>query len=197
MPAPTITELPDPPLRSQSPPTFSGIAEAFVLALVLFVTELNAFIAYLNSLGLDPGDSLLAENNLSDVGDAAIARANIGANIRCASFQIVGSAPTASELLMAWTPPAGESVTFADDFDGSAYKKVSTGSNPATTYAMDVKLNGSSVGSIAISAAGAVTFSTSGTTVTVVGGTDVLEVFGSASIDAGALGYTFTLAGTF
>ncbi|EPR09865.1 hypothetical protein M527_06985 [Sphingobium indicum IP26] len=54
MPAPTITELPDPPLRSQSPTTFSGTAETFVESLPQMVTEINAFGDYINSLGLTP-----------------------------------------------------------------------------------------------------------------------------------------------
>lgn len=57
MPAPTITELPDPPLRSQSPTTFSGTAETFVEALPALVDEINAFGDYIDSLGLDPADN--------------------------------------------------------------------------------------------------------------------------------------------
>lgn len=57
MPAPTITELPDPPLRSQSPTTFSGTAETFVEALPTMVDEINAFGDYINSLGLDPAEN--------------------------------------------------------------------------------------------------------------------------------------------
>ena len=52
MPAPTITELPPPPLRSESPTTFSGTAETFVEALPEMVDEINAFINYLNGLAL-------------------------------------------------------------------------------------------------------------------------------------------------
>ncbi|UZW55564.1 DUF2793 domain-containing protein [Sphingobium sp. JS3065] len=122
----------------------------------------------------------------------------VASNVRAVSFQVVGSAPTLSELLLAWTPAAGETVLFADDFAGATYKKTSAGSsNPASTYTMDVKKNGASVGSIAISTSGTITFATSGTTVSIIGGTDILEVFGSATPDSGAVGYTFTLKGTF
>lgn len=54
MPAPTITPLPPAPLRSQSPSTFTATAEAFVDALEDLPAEVNAFGAYLETLGLDP-----------------------------------------------------------------------------------------------------------------------------------------------
>lgn len=56
MPAPTITPLPDAPLRSEAPATFVSKAEAFVDALEGLPAEINAFGAYLESLGLDPAD---------------------------------------------------------------------------------------------------------------------------------------------
>ncbi|WP_054944959.1 hypothetical protein, partial [Novosphingobium sp. KN65.2] len=49
MPAPDITPLPDPPLRSETPATFTAKAEAWVAALVDFVTEINAFGDYWDS----------------------------------------------------------------------------------------------------------------------------------------------------
>lgn len=54
MPAPTITPLPDAPLRSQAPALFTAKAEAFVDALEDLPGEINAFAAYLETLGLDP-----------------------------------------------------------------------------------------------------------------------------------------------
>lgn len=50
MPAPTITPLPTPPSRSQSPDTFSTDADAFLGALPDFATEANAQAAYLDAL---------------------------------------------------------------------------------------------------------------------------------------------------
>jgi hypothetical protein len=50
MPAPTITELPPAPLRSEDPATFNSRAEAFVDALPDFVTEANALASYLDAL---------------------------------------------------------------------------------------------------------------------------------------------------
>ena len=118
-----------------------------------------------------------------------------GGSTRQVAFQIVSNAPTTSELLFAWSPASGETVTFRDEFSGSTYKKASTGTNPSSTYTMTVKKNGSNVGTIVISTSGVVTFTTTGTTIPVIGGTDVIEVFAPATPDAGAVGYTFTLLG--
>lgn len=118
-----------------------------------------------------------------------------GSTTRQVAFQIVGTAPTANELLFSWTPTTGETVTFRDDFSGSSYKKSSSGSNPASSFVMDVKKNGTSVGSITISTAGVVTYNTTGTTVPIIGGTDVIEVYAPATPVANAVGYTFTLLG--
>lgn len=48
MPAPTITPLPDEPLRSDAPATFVSKAEAWVAAFPGLTDEINAFGAYLN-----------------------------------------------------------------------------------------------------------------------------------------------------
>lgn len=125
--------------------------------------------------------------------DASAARTALGVARRSVAFQIVGTAPTASELLFSFTPPTGETWTLAGNFTGMTYKKASTGTNPAGVYDMDVKKNGASVGTLSISTGGVVTATTtSGAAVSLVGGTDVFEVFGNATPDAGALGYTFT-----
>jgi len=136
------------------------------------------------------GRSLLTLANAAALANAA------GANRKAVAFQIVGTAPTASELLFAFTPPAGETWTFADDFAGFAFAKASTGANPAAPYAMDVKRDGVTVGTFEISAAGVVTGSTAGGGFSLAGGTNWIEVFGNATPDAGAVGYTVTLAAT-
>ena len=64
MPAPTITPLPDAPLRSEAPTTFTTKAETFVDALADLPTEINAFGTYLDSLGLDPADIPSAATDL-------------------------------------------------------------------------------------------------------------------------------------
>lgn len=52
MPAPTITPLPEAPLRSDAPATFNSKAEAFVDALEGLPAEINAWSSYLDGLGL-------------------------------------------------------------------------------------------------------------------------------------------------
>lgn len=71
MPAPTITPLPDAPLRSEAPATFVSKAEAWVEAIDGFTGEVNAFGDYLDGLGLDPAD-LPTEASASEIwtGDA-------------------------------------------------------------------------------------------------------------------------------
>lgn len=60
MPAPDVTTLPSPPLRTDEPAVFNSKAEAFVAALVAFVPELNALADYLESLESGTLSALLA-----------------------------------------------------------------------------------------------------------------------------------------
>lgn len=144
------------------------------------------------------GGGLLASNNLSDVANAGTSRANLGLNKRLFGFSILASAPTASEVLFAWTPPSGETVTIPGNLSSATYMKTSSGSNPASTYTMTIMKNGSSVGTIAISTSGVVTYATtSGASISLVGGTDVLEIVAPSSTDSGAVGYTFNMQGTY
>jgi hypothetical protein len=69
MPAPTVTTLPDPPLRSEDSATFSAKAEAFVAALVDFVPEVNDLATYLQSLESGTLSALLAA--ISTAGSSA------------------------------------------------------------------------------------------------------------------------------
>jgi len=141
-------------------------------------------------------DTTLAANSDSRVATQKAVKAYVDAiAFRTPSFQIVGTTPSANEVLLAWTPASGETVTFADDFSGSTAKAATTSTNPASTYSMPVLKNGSTVGSISISSGGSVTFATTGTTVEIIGGTDVLEVLGNATPDT-AVGFTFTLKGS-
>lgn len=104
------------------------------------------------------------------------------------------SAPTASEVLLIWTPPSGRTIVFPDEWAGAAGINVT---HPTGSYAMIVKLNGSSVGTITISTGGAFTFVTTGTTVTVVGGTDYLTIEAPVTPDATCANVTVTLEGAY
>lgn len=57
MPAPTITEAPPPPLRSQSPSTFTTLAENFVDWMADLPDEINAFGDYLETFTPEGGAS--------------------------------------------------------------------------------------------------------------------------------------------
>lgn len=219
MPAPDITALPPAPLRSQSPSNFTTTAEAFVAALPGLVSEINAFGAWAEAFEAGGGATVTISETAPvdpaagdmwwdseagrlkvyyDDGTSAqwVDASPLGAWApkRGFSFQIVGSAPAADELLAIWTPPSGETVTFADDFVGCVGKKISGGTDPAAAYSLVVKKNGTNVGTITISDAGVVSFATSGTTVVLIGGTDTLEIYGAATPDA-ATGFAFTMAG--
>lgn len=111
---------------------------------------------------------------------------------RVLSPAIVGSALTASEVLLAMVPPSGETWTFAANLSGAVGKKLSGGTNPAASYVLDVKKNGSNVGTITISTSGVVSFATSGGSSFTISGTDDLQIVGPVTPDT-AVGYAFAI----
>lgn len=104
------------------------------------------------------------------------------------------TSPTASEELLIWTAPAGETVTFADEFAGAA--GISIDPPAASPFVLIVKKDGVEVGTISIATSGAITFATSGGTVSIIGGTNYLTVEGPVTIDATCSRSSFTLIGT-
>ncbi|NML88764.1 hypothetical protein HHL26_06745 [Sphingobium sp. TB-6] len=168
MPASPITPLPPPPLRSQSPTTFSGTAEAFVEAWPTLVTEINAFIVYLNSLGFDP----------------------ISVQYRIGFF--FTTAPTSSEVLALHI--ATEDFEIPANF-GAPASRGAVEVHPAATFALDVQKNGSSIGTITISTGGVFTFVTVGGTAKSVAEGDVIKVVGPASADAAITNVAITIVG--
>ena len=120
-----------------------------------------------------------------------------GSTTRLMSASILGTALAANERLASFAPPFGETWTFPATLDDSVGKKLSTGTNPAATYTIDVQKNGTSVGSIMIDTAGAVTFTTVGVVAfSLIGGTDSVSLVGPATVDT-VVDYTFTLYATF
>lgn len=109
MPAPTITPLPTPPSRSQSPETFSTDADAFLGALPDFATEANAQATYLDGI-------------------ASAADADAAAAVAAAAIA-VSAANYKGEYNPATTYQIGDSVSYT----GRRYaaKTVNTGVTPA------------------------------------------------------------------
>lgn len=99
------------------------------------------------------------------------------------------STPTASEILVLYT--AVEAITIADDFAGS---QGDVGTNPTTSFVLDVQKNGTSIGSVTISTAGAFTFATTGGAVSLAAG-DQLKVVAPAVADATAADVSITFKG--
>lgn len=184
-----------------------GSISSDVTALSVRVSALEAFDDTLGTMAVQDADAVaitggaitgITDLAVADGGtgasDAAGARTSLGLSKRGFSFAILGTAPTADEPLAAWTPPSGETVTFADDFAGCVGKQIGGGTSPASPYALAVEKNGSAVGTITLATDGTVTFATTGTTVSLTGGTDTLAIYGASTPDA-AVGYAFTMAG--
>jgi len=86
-------------------------------------------------------------------------------------------APTSSQILL--DQMFVESTVFADDLAGS---RASVGTNPASTFLIDVRKNGSSVGSISISTGGVATFTTTGGSLSFAAG-DLLSLIAPGTTD--------------
>ena len=97
--------------------------------------------------------------------------------------------PTASEVLLLHTFPLA--VTFPDEWSGSVGD---IGTNPTSSFVLDVQKNGASVGTVTISTGGAFTFATTGTTVAFAIG-DQLKIVGPGSADATAANVSITFLG--
>lgn len=110
MPAPIITPLPEAPLRSQAPATFTAKAEAFVDALEGLPGEINAFGAYLETLGLDP-DSV-PELARDAIGAALVAGAGISI--------VVSDGGDTITITASGYAPGGTDVAVADGGTGAS-----------------------------------------------------------------------------
>jgi hypothetical protein len=106
-------------------------------------------------------------------------------------FLYAGGPRGASELLFKWI--ATRDLTLPADFSGAVGH---IGTNPTSTFDMDVTLDGSSIGTISVSTAGDFTFTTtSGTAKSVTAGQRLEGVApGSADDTAADIALTFTAA---
>jgi hypothetical protein len=98
--------------------------------------------------------------------------------------------PSASEVLLLHV--FAEAVTFGDDWVGAAGI---IGTNPAASFTLDVRKNGTSIGSISVTTGGAITYSTTDTTVSFAAG-DLLSIVGPSTADAAIANCAFTLKAT-
>jgi hypothetical protein len=99
--------------------------------------------------------------------------------------------PGSSQLMFKFV--AARAFTFAANFAGS-YGAI--GTNPASSFVMDVSLEGATIGTITVSTGGAYTFATTGGTSKAVVAGDVLEIEGPSSADGSAADIAATLVGT-
>jgi hypothetical protein len=74
--------------------------------------------------------------------------------------------------------------------------RVSVGTNPAATFALDVQKNGASIGTISIANTGVVTLTTVGGTAKAIVAGDVVTIIAPAGVDASIARLRFTLRGT-
>lgn len=98
--------------------------------------------------------------------------------------------PTASYVIARYT--FAEDIDFADDFSGA---QGNIGTNPTSSFVIDVAVNGSPVGTITISTGGVFTFATTGGALSCLIGDEILFT-APATPDATAAGSSFTLKGT-
>lgn len=102
MPAPELSDLPDAPLRSETPATFTAKAEAWVAALTdTFTPEMQAFIDYLNTLGLDPEDVPTDATDLNMATGRILGRTTAGTG---ATEELTASQVRNLLLLEEWAP---------------------------------------------------------------------------------------------
>lgn len=164
----------------------------------LYVRDENITIEYngsswITSSGLQPA------NNLSDLANAAAARANLGVSDYRIGFFFT-TAPAGSEVLAMHV--ATTAFTFPANF-ASPTSKGAVGTNPAASFVLDVQrqVGGSggfsSIGTITISTGGVFTFATtSGTSKSIAVG-DVIKIVGPATPDGSVANVAITLVGTF
>lgn len=97
-------------------------------------------------------------------------------NLYPMSFFFTGS-PTSSQVLYLHT--VTDACTIADDFAGSVGD---VGTNPSSSFVMDVAVNGTNVGTITIATTGIFTFNTTAGAISLVAG-DRISVTAPASVD--------------
>ncbi len=104
------------------------------------------------------------------------------------------STPTSSEVLCLHVAPVA--FTFPANF-ATPSAQGNVGTNPTSSFAIDVKNNGTTIGTITISTGGAFTFATAGGTTKSVAAGDILKFIAPSSADATIANVAITLQGAY
>lgn len=153
---------------------------------------------------------LLAANNLSDVDNVATARSNLGLDIgsdvqawsaeldklAAQGFEYIfgfffTTTPTSSEVLLHHV--AGAAFNFAGNLSGDLQSYV--GTNPTSSFDLDVQKNGATIATITVDTGGAVSATTPSGAAQAVAKGDRITVVGPATADATAANMAFTFTG--
>jgi hypothetical protein len=138
---------------------------------------------------LGVGGDLLSTNNLSDLASIAAARTNL-ALLRIIPFFFT-TVPTASEVMAIYT--AVDDFTIPANLSGT---RVSVGTNPAATFALDVQKNGSTIATISISTGGVATLTTVGGTAKSIVAGDVIKIVAPVTPDTTIANVGINIKGT-
>lgn len=144
----------------------------------------------LTSSGYAPGgtDVAVADGG-TGASTAAGARTNLGLLRTIAAF--FTTTPTATEVLGIYI--AVDDFTLAANLSGS---QVSVGTNPTSTFAIDVQKNGSTIATISISSGGVITLTTVGGTSKAIVAGDIIKFVAPGTPDATAANIAWNLKGT-
>lgn len=126
---PSVTELPNPPLKSD-PSNFAARADAFLSALELFSSELNATIAGMNGVtsGLDQTEPIAAYNASTTYGFPDVCAGSDGYTYRCIGTSVTAVDPTTDDGTT-WVRLALPPATVAEVLAGTAATKAVTPAN--------------------------------------------------------------------
>jgi len=121
MPAPTITAIPTPPVRSDAPADFATKADAFAAALPQFVTEANTSAAFVDQRAIDANASAAAA--AASEAAAASSESNAAASAELAgqykdSAEVAAAAAGASAGLPALAGNANKALVVKPDESG-------------------------------------------------------------------------------